>query len=111
MNHISPRIRGRVPARALAFMLALALAPALQAKIVEQILIRVNSQIVTRADFEKRKATVVASMQQSLKGDELAERMKTVDVDVMRHLADEMLLIERAKQLYDLDKLIDFQQD
>jgi peptidyl-prolyl cis-trans isomerase SurA len=94
-------------------LLALALtpAPALHAKIVEQILIRVNSQIVTRADFEKRKATVVAGMQQNLKGDELAERMKTVDVDIMRHLTDEMLLIERAKQLYDLEKLIDFQQD
>ena len=103
--------RGRAPAITLAVLLALAIAPALRAKIIEQILIRVNSQIITRADFEKRKSTVVAGMQQSLKGDELAERMKSVDVDVMRHLADEMLLIERAKQLYDLEKLIDFQQD
>ncbi len=111
MNHSLPRIRGRVPQLALALVLAIAVAPALNAKIVEQILIRVNSQIVTRADFEKRKATVVASMQQSLKGDELTERMKTVDADILRHLTDEMLLIERAKQLYDLEKLIDFQQD
>jgi peptidyl-prolyl cis-trans isomerase SurA len=95
---------------AVAISLAAA-APALRARIVEQILIRVNSQIVTRADFEKRKATVISGMQQTLKGDELTERMKTVDVDTLRHMADEMLLIERAKQLYDLEKLIDFQQD
>lgn len=111
MNHVSPRSGGRIAALVLAFTLVLAFAPALRAKIVEQILIRVNSQIVTRADFDKRKATVVASIQQNLKGEELAQRMLTVDADIMRHLVDEMLLIERAKQLYDLEKLIDFQQD
>lgn len=82
-----------------------------RAEVIEEIMVRVNNNVITRADFAKRRATTLAALNQQYSGDELIARAKTVDADVLRRMTEEYLLIERAKQLYDLEKLVDYQQD
>lgn len=86
---------------------ALAARPA----VIEQIMVRVNNQVITRAEFDKRKAQTLAAMKTSLPAEEYAEALKTADTEVLRRMTEEALLIEKARQSYDLEKLIDFQVD
>lgn len=74
-------------------------------------MVRVNNQVVTRADFEKRKAQTLAAMKPSLSAEDYAEALKTADAEVLRRMTEEALLIEKARQSYDIEKLIDFQVD
>ena len=82
-----------------------------RAEVIEEIMVRVNNNVITRADFSKRRTTMLAALNQQYSGDELSARAKTLDTDVLRRMTEEYLLIERAKQLYDLEKLVDYQQD
>lgn len=89
----------------------LALAAPLDAAVIEQIMVRVNNSVITRAQFEKRRAQSLASMQRSLSPEDYAEAVKSADVEILRRMTEEYLLIERARQTYDLEKLVDFQVD
>lgn len=100
-------LRFLLPALSLSFLTP---APA-RAEVIEEIMVRVNNNVITRADFLKRRVTMLAALNQQYSGDELIARAKTLDTDVLRRLTEEYLLIERAKQLYDLEKLVDYQQD
>jgi peptidyl-prolyl cis-trans isomerase SurA len=78
--------------------IACLLASAAGQSVVEEIIARVNSQIITRSDFERSKDQLKDEVKQSdpANADKLyAEREK----DVLRDLIDQQLLLEKGKDL------------
>ncbi len=66
--------------------------------IVDEIIARVDSAIITRGDFEKAKQSTQIELQQQFPGDwqaKWAERQK----ETLRELIDQQLLLERGKDL------------
>jgi peptidyl-prolyl cis-trans isomerase SurA len=80
-------------------VLALLLAGAvLRADIVDEIVARVNTSIITRADYERAKQTTQGELQQQFPSDWQAkwpERQK----EILRELIDRQLLLEKGKEL------------
>jgi len=75
------------------------LAVALRADdIVDEIIARVNDQIVTRSDMEKAKATSVEELKQRYPSD-WQTRTAKAQTDTLRDLIDQQLLLERGKDL------------
>src|SRR5689334_6377190 len=75
------------------------LAVALRAdNIVDEIIARVNDQIVTRSELEKAKATNLEEVKQRYSSDWQA-RWPKLQNDVLRDLIDQQLLLEKGKDL------------
>lgn len=78
----------------------LALAGAAGAVVVNRIVLRVNDQIATLADYEERKAERARALQASdLDAAQKQQMMQTGGRATMRTLFDELLLLSRAEQL------------
>lgn len=80
-------------------LIALACLPALAAgQVVEEIITRVNNQIITRSEFERSKDQLRDEVKQQAPKDpdkSYAEREK----DVLRDLVDQQLLLDKGKDL------------
>lgn len=75
------------------------LAVALRADdIVDEIIARVNDQIVTRSEMEKAKATGLEELKQRYPSD-WQTRTAKAQTDTLRDLIDQQLLLERGKEL------------
>jgi peptidyl-prolyl cis-trans isomerase SurA len=73
-------------------------AAALRADIVDEIVARVNTSIITRADYERAKQTTQQELQQQFPSDWQAkwpDRQK----EILRELIDRQLLLEKGKEL------------
>jgi len=73
-------------------------AAVLRADIVDEIIARVNTSIITRADYERAKLTTQQEFEQQFPGDWQAkwpERQK----EILRELIDRELLLEKGKEL------------
>src|SRR5262249_48676696 len=82
----------------LAALLLLLAGAALRADIVDEIIARVNTSIITRADYERAKQTTQQELQQQSPNDWQAkwpDRQK----EVLRELIDRQLLLEKGKDL------------
>jgi len=66
--------------------------------IVDEIIARVNDQIVTRSDMEKAKATQLEELKQRFPSDWQSHVTKA-QADTLRDLIDQQLLLERGKEL------------
>jgi peptidyl-prolyl cis-trans isomerase SurA len=94
----------------LAIALALpALAP--RATVVEEVVIKVNDAIVTRSEYEKRLKSTIEGMKREYKGPDLDARLKEVPQQLLEQIEDELLLVEKAKQIYQVDAIVDNQVD
>jgi peptidyl-prolyl cis-trans isomerase SurA len=77
----------------------LLLAMALRADdIVDEIIARVDDQIITRSDMEKAKATTLEELKQRFPSD-WQSHVSKADADTLRDLIDQQLLLERGKDL------------
>lgn len=92
-------------------LVALLAAPAATTKaaVVEEIVIKVNDAIVTKSEFEKRLKATQEGMRKEYKGPDLDERLKEVPQLLIEQMEDELLLIEKAKQMYQVDAIVDSQ--
>jgi len=82
-----------------AALLFAALAVAVHAdNIVDEIIARVNDQIITRSDFERAKATNLQDLKQQFPNDWQAKWAKG-EKDTLRDLIDRQLLVEKGKEL------------
>jgi len=82
-----------------AFLLA-ALASAADVRVIEQIIAKVNGEIITRSDMERNLGEQKAEMaRQNLPAAQLAEAVAERQKDVLRDLIDQSLLVQRAKEL------------
>jgi peptidyl-prolyl cis-trans isomerase SurA len=66
--------------------------------IVDEIIARVNDQIVTRSEMEKAKATGLEELKQRYPSD-WQTRTAKAQTDTLRDLIDQQLLLERGKEL------------
>src|SRR5579863_8919589 len=66
--------------------------------IVEEIIARVNDQVITRSDFQRNKDQVLRDLRDQGVADPVAE-YKSRENDILRDLIDQQLLVQRAKAL------------
>lgn len=89
-----------------AFLLTVGLSVAgLRAEIIEQILVKVNGEIFTKTDLEARQIAALRQMGQQIDPKsnptdaQLRKMLEDVTPQVMVNVVDEMLLVQRAKEL------------
>lgn len=82
------------------FLAALTLNAQNKPVIVEEIVARVNSEIVTREDLEKAQANLASEVReecQNCNADQLRAALDTKQKNILRDLIDQSLLVQRAK--------------
>ncbi len=81
-------------------MLAAATTDTPDVKVVEEIVAKVNGDIITRGELEKMHTLIEAELRkQGKSGDELTKELKTMEQDALREKIDQLLLVARAKEL------------
>src|ERR1051325_3629302 len=71
-----------------------------EVKVVEEIVAKVNGNIITRGELEKTRALIDAELRkQGKNGDELSKDLKTMEGDALRDKIDQLLLVSRAKEM------------
>ena len=79
---------------------ALPLAVAADVKVVEEIAAKINNDIITRGELEHRRLVIEQELRrQGLTGAKLADAVKQAERDALRDQIDQLLLVQRAKDL------------
>jgi peptidyl-prolyl cis-trans isomerase SurA len=85
---------------AVAVALAAAASPAFAArKVIERIIARVNSEIVTQRQFERERTKVRVQLARQYSGAELEAKVREESKDLLRDLIDQALMVQKAKDL------------
>jgi peptidyl-prolyl cis-trans isomerase SurA len=66
--------------------------------VVEEIVARINSEIITRSEFQQSRETVLNELKQKY-GAQAEQMFSTQEKDVLRDLIDQRLLVQRGKDL------------
>ena len=91
-------------ALATALVLVLA-APALQAAVVEEIVVKVNNRIISKSTLEERSDALMRQMAQQYSGADLQQAVQEAKEELLANLITESLLLERAETIFDIDKI------
>jgi len=89
----------------LAAVLSFAVAGALHAEIIEQILVKVNGEIFTKSDLEQRQVAALRQKGQALdlKSDpnnvQLRKALDDITPQIIIDAVDEMLMVQRGREL------------
>src|SRR5216683_1531597 len=73
-------------------------APAFAADIVETIVARINSEIITLSELARQREVLRGELQQRLQGMQLNTEMATREKDLLRDLIDNSLLLQKGKE-------------
>lgn len=69
-------------------------------RLVEQIVVKVNNDIITQTELARRRQTLEFEMrQQGLKGPQLQKALEEKERDALRDQIDQLLLVQRGKDL------------
>ena len=88
----------------LAFLAATLQRPA-RAEILEEIVAKVNNRIITKSEFQERSQYVLSQVYRDHSGPDLDHQVKDAQDTMLANMITELLLIERAQSLLDLDKV------
>jgi len=84
----------------LAGTLGVSLLPAAEISVIDEIICKVNGDIVTRGDIERTRKQMEAGLrQQGATGQRLADAMKDAEVNILRERIDNLLLLSKGKEL------------
>jgi parvulin-like peptidyl-prolyl isomerase len=85
----------------LSLLLGLAIAPVFaQVTVLDEIVCKVNGEIITRSELEKSRRELEAYLRQNgLRGDKLDAELKKRLADLLRDRIDSILLVQKAKEL------------
>jgi peptidyl-prolyl cis-trans isomerase SurA len=84
----------------LIFVLALGTIRAADIRIVEEIICKVNGDIITKGEMERQRMTLEAALrQEGLSGLRLQEGVRDREKDILRDQIDQLLLVSKAKDL------------
>ncbi|MEQ1756824.1 MAG: peptidyl-prolyl cis-trans isomerase [Vicinamibacterales bacterium] len=90
------------PLTVVGFAVALATLP-LQAEVIEQVLVRVNGDIVTKSDFEQRQVAALRTRPElaniSPSSPDLKKAIEEVTPSLILDAVDELLLVQRGREL------------
>lgn len=84
--------------------LILPAAPA-SGEVVEEIVAKINDDIITRSELEAAEQESVAEAYRLLSGDELDREVERMRKDLLREMIHRKVLLHRAMRMYDVDKL------
>jgi parvulin-like peptidyl-prolyl isomerase len=73
--------------------------PDVRSEILEQILVKVNGDILTKTDLEARQITALRQRSQQMNDEELRKAIAEVTPELLADAIDEMLLLQRGKEL------------
>src|SRR5277367_6524351 len=96
------RLLGALAAASFAFAAAAPAAdrPDPQVKVIEEIVAKVNSDIITRGELAKVHDELIAEAQQSgVAGPQLQEAVNQKAADLLRDQIDQLLLVQKGKEL------------
>jgi parvulin-like peptidyl-prolyl isomerase len=69
-------------------------------KVVEQILAKVNNEIITQGELDRSRAQLEAELRrQQLAPDKIGQTMKDLEPDLLRDRIDQLLLVQKGKEL------------
>jgi peptidyl-prolyl cis-trans isomerase SurA len=68
-------------------------------EILEQILVKVNGEIITKTDLENRQVMALRQRAQQMSDEELKKAIASITPDILVDVVDEMLLLQRGKEL------------
>ncbi len=91
----------------LAVLAAVAGAPAVRGEVVEEIVAKVNDDIITRSDLQEAEQDILAELYRQYTGKDLDEHVKTAKASLLLTLIDRKILLHRAQRLFDMDKMGD----
>src|SRR6476661_4137468 len=84
----------------LASLLALGTLSAADVRIVEEIVCKVNGDIITKGEMERQRQTLEAALRQDgVTGLRLQEALRDREKDILRDQIDQLLLVSKAKDL------------
>jgi peptidyl-prolyl cis-trans isomerase SurA len=84
---------------------ALGLAVQTRAELLEEIVAKVNDDIITKSEIEREEQLMVADLYRRFTGAELDREVKNAKARLLQEMIDRKLLIHRATRLYDVDKM------
>ncbi len=94
---------------ALAVLLMIPAVVPSSAKTLEEIVIKVNDAIVTKTEYETRLKQTEMGLKREYKGPDLSKKLKELPQQLIEQMEDELLLVEKAKQLYKVSDIVDYQ--
>jgi peptidyl-prolyl cis-trans isomerase SurA len=68
-------------------------------QVFEEIIVRVNNDIITKSDYEKSKDLVRRELQRSLKGADLEKAMLLQEKNLLKTLIEDQLVVQKAADL------------
>jgi len=68
-------------------------------EIIQQILVKVNGEIITKTDLEDRQVAALRQRAQQMSDEELKKAIASLTPDILVDAVDEMLLMQRGKEL------------
>jgi peptidyl-prolyl cis-trans isomerase SurA len=76
------------------------LIPTLYAGVIfEEIVARVNNDVVTKAEYEKSHTLMMQELKKSFKGAEYQQMVDKYEKEILRNMIDEQLLVQKANEL------------
>src|SRR5687767_4487046 len=73
------------------------------ADVIEQVLVKVNGEIITKTEFEQRQVTALRQRPEFASGapanDELRQAIAEITPDLILSIVDELLMVQRGKEM------------
>jgi peptidyl-prolyl cis-trans isomerase SurA len=99
----------RLRPRWVASVATLAIGAALaRAEVVDEIVAKVNDDIVTKSDLETEEQGALQELYRRFSGTELDKQVADAKKEMLRHLVDRRVLIQRAAHIFDMTKMQEF---
>lgn len=78
-------------------------------EVIDEIVVKVNDSIITKDEYEKRLKQTIEAFKRDYKGEDYEEKLKELPTRLLNQMIEELLLIEKAKQLYQVDMIVKMQ--
>ncbi|MCI0418121.1 MAG: peptidylprolyl isomerase [Acidobacteria bacterium] len=84
----------------IAFLLGILPGSALSAEqVFEEIIVRVNNDIITKSDYEKSRDLIRRELQKNLKGPDLEKAVAQQEKDLLKTMIEDQLMVQKAADL------------
>ena len=84
----------------IALSLSIFISPSLYSqKVLEEIIARVNSDIILKSEYEAEQKSLREELAQNLQGQQLEQAVQQRSKDILRDLIDNSLLVQQAKEM------------
>jgi parvulin-like peptidyl-prolyl isomerase len=79
-----------------------------RSEVVDEIVAKVNDDIVTKSDLETEEEGVIQELYRRYSGTELDGQVASAKKQLLRHLIDQRVLVQRAGHLFDVNKMQEY---